>query len=99
MRAEFLTRHFGNNKAVQEFVLEALKANRRDVAREVSRTVKRFGPPVYVKNFIWRISRVTGWESPRYPLSRRQRSPSRRGIGVMLLLVALMILIVVAVRR
>jgi hypothetical protein len=96
LRAQFLERHFSADRAVQEFVVDALKENRRDVAQEVNRTVRRFGPPVYTGNFLWRISRVTGWTSPRYPLPRRQRSPSSRIAGLLALVVLVLLAVLLA---
>jgi curved DNA-binding protein CbpA len=99
LRAQFLERHFSADRAVQEFVVDALKENRRDVALEVNRTVRQFGPPVYTRNFLWRISRVTGWQSPRYAFRHRRGTPSSRIVGIVALVVLLMLAIIVARRH
>jgi curved DNA-binding protein CbpA len=62
LKREFLERHFGTNESVQQFALEALKAGRRDVAREVNRSIKRHGSPAgNADRFLTAVLRVTGW--------------------------------------
>ena len=96
LKADFLARHFSRNRVVQDFVLDALNEGRRDVAQEVSHTVKRFGPPVYTRNFLWRVSRMTGWTSPRFP---GYRPRPRRATLILVLLIAVAILALITVNH
>ena len=66
LKRRFLERHFGTSPTVQQFVLGALKAKRRDVAREVNRAVQRHGSPGPAEEyrFLSRIRRDTLWFGP-----------------------------------
>ena len=66
LKRRFLERHFGTSPTVQQFVLGALKAQRRDVAREVNRAVQRHGSPSAAEEyrFLSRIRRDTLWFGP-----------------------------------
>jgi len=45
LKAEFLTRYFGNNSKIQRFVELCLDNNRRDVALEINKAIKIVGSP------------------------------------------------------
>ena len=73
LKRQFLERYFGTNTAVQAFVLEALKAKRREVAVEVNRAIKVLGSPSAkaTAQFIETVRRVTGWRGFQRPEAYR----------------------------
>jgi curved DNA-binding protein CbpA len=84
LRQQFLERYFGSNKAVHDFVVSALHANRRDVAAEVNRAIKVLGAPTAeaTQQFIETVRRVTRWNAndstaPKSAAADRDASRSR----------------------
>lgn len=73
LRQQFLERYFGSNPDVQEFAVEALRRNRRDVALEINQAVRVLGSPrpAETDQFIETVKRVTKWKGRT---SARQRS-------------------------
>lgn len=63
LRLQFMERYFGTNTAIYDFVLDALRARRRDVAIEVNRAIKVVGSPNVgdTATFIATVRQVTGW--------------------------------------
>lgn len=69
LRRQFMERYFGTNTTIHDFVLDALRARRRDVALEVNRAIKVVGSPSAedTTKFIATVRQVTGWGVPAQP--------------------------------
>ena len=72
LRSGFLRRYFGTSTQIHEFVVDALLADRRDVALEVNRAIRILGSPsdAQTGSFIEKVEITTSWR--RWPHSAEQ---------------------------
>src|SRR5271163_4336470 len=59
MKSEFMTRYFGNDKTINEFVIRLITYGRRDVALEVNNAIRILGVPApdKVSSFIEKVEK------------------------------------------
>jgi hypothetical protein len=80
MIAEYLRQYFGTNETVQQFVLRAVQAGRKDVALEVNRAIRALGTPKrhQVENFLAGIRSHCAWDESRKGPSKYDRKDDSR---------------------
>ncbi len=59
----FLNQYFGTSRKIHYFVLEAIRDQRLDVAKEVNKAILYIGTPTEIEPFLYRVSKKTGWKT------------------------------------